>query len=235
MSTSKFMLMGGREDDFEAAFDHPADVICLDLEDTVAAGQKEKTRAAVGRFLALGRGRQRRTAVRLSPLSTFDGLRDLLLMQQLEHAPYMVVLAKADSAQEVALVRDLLQPVFGHFHLQPIIETALALGRVEQIASVPGIGSLSLGGKDLSESLRVDRSWESLLYARGRCAAAAAAAGIPIVDGPQSRDTTPDELRTHCERLKALGYAGKSAVFAEHLSTINGIWTGPATQRESAR
>lgn len=215
MSTSKFMLIGGREEDFEVAFDQPADVVCLDLEDTVPTVQKEKTRASVGAFIALGRNRQRRTAVRISPLSTFDGLRDLLMMQQLEQPPYMVVLAKADSAQEVVLVRNLLHPVLGPFHLQPIIETALALGRVEQIASVPGIGSLSLGGKDLSESLRVDRSWESLQYARSRCAAAAAAAGVPIVDGPQSKETTPDELRVHCERLKALGYAGKSAVFAE--------------------
>jgi (S)-citramalyl-CoA lyase len=223
--TSKFMVIGGREEDLEPAFSYPADVICVDLEDTVPPDRKEAMRAALKPFIAQGRRLQRKTAVRISPLSTFDGLQDLLLMQQLDRAPDMVVLAKPQSPQEVAVVRDLLQPVMADIHLQAIVETAAALACVEQIASVPGLGSISLGGKDLSESLRVNRSWESLLYARSRCAAAAAAAGIPIVDGPQSRDTTANELRGLCVALRSLGYAGKSAVFPEHLDVINGIWS----------
>lgn len=218
------MIMGGRTEEFAQAFDYAADVICLDLEDTVPRDRKDATRGAVADFIALGHRLGRKTAVRLSPLSTFDGMRDLLLTQQLRQAPYMVVLAKADSAQEVALVRQLLHPVLGDFHLQPIIETGVALGQVEAIAGVPGVGSISLGGKDLSESLRVERAWEPLLYARSRCSAAAAMHGIPIVDGPQSKDETAESLRAMCKKLKALGFAGKSAVFPEHLYVINEVW-----------
>lgn len=227
MSTSKFMVIGGRVEELEPAFSYPADVICMDLEDTVPPDRKEAMRAALQPFIARGHRLQRKTAVRISPLSTFDGLRDLLLLQQLDRPPDMVVLAKTQSPQEVAVVRDLLHPVMADVHLQAIIETASALTCVEQIASVPGLGSISLGGKDLSASLRVSQSWESLLYARSRCSAAAAAAGISIVDGPHSRDITADRLRDLCAALKSLGYAGKSAVFPGHLGVINDMWPLP--------
>lgn len=224
MDTRKFMVIGGRTDHFEEVFGYAADIFCLDLEDTVPAERKEAARHAVREFIALGAKRGRRTAIRVSALSSADGLRDLLLMQEQPHAPEMVVLAKAESPQEVALVRQLLAPKLGDFHLQPIIETAHALSQVEQIASVAGVGSISLGGKDLSESLRVEREWEPLLYARSRSSAAAAIAGIPIVDGPQPKDTTAQDLRLLCSKLKALGFAGKSAIFPEQLDVINEVW-----------
>ena len=224
MSTRKFMVIGGRIDHFDEVFGYPCDLVCLDLEDTVPAVRKEAVRGAVGGFIAMGRQRGVKTAIRVSALSTSDGLRDLLLMQAQQQAPDMVVQAKAESPEEVALVRDLLAPRLGSFHLQPIIETVRALARVEQIAAVAGVGSISLGGKDLSESLRVERAWEPMLYARSRCAAAAAMATVDIVDGPQSKDTSLDDLRALCVQLKALGFAGKSAIFPEHLPVINEIW-----------
>lgn len=223
MSTRKFMIIGGRTDDFEREFACAADIVCLDLEDTVPVDRKEATRQATEAFIGLGGKLGRATAVRIAALSTSDGLRDLLLMQALPRLPDMVVLSKAESAREVAIVQQLLAPK-GAFHLQPIIETAQALSVVEQIAAVPGVGSISLGGKDLSESLRVARDWEPLLYARSRSSAAAAMAGVPIVDGPQSRDTSVDGLRKLCQQLKALGFAGKSAIFPEHLDVINAVW-----------
>jgi len=224
MSTRKFMIIGGKTDNFEEVFAYPCDIVCLDLEDTVPADRKDAARDALPRFIALGARLGRKTAVRISALSCADGLRDLLLMQEQPRAPDMVVQSKAESAQEVALVRQLLAPRLGEFHLQPIIETAQALAQVESIAAVPGVGSISLGGKDLSESLRVERSWEPMLYARSRCAAAAAQAQVAIVDGPQSRETSLDALRDMCQRLKALGFAGKSAIFPEHLPVINEVW-----------
>lgn len=224
MSTSKYMIVGGRIDEIPHAFELPADVVCLDLEDTVPAAAKQATRDAVKDFVALGMRKGRMTAVRLSPLTTFDGIRDLLLMQQLDRAPCMIVLAKTESARDVAVVRELLRPLHGDLHYQPIIETGLALGEVERIAAAPGVGSISLGGKDLSEALRVQRSWEPLLYARSRCAAAAAMNGIPVVDGPQSRDESPEDVRALCLRLKALGFAGKSSICAEHLAVIHEVW-----------
>jgi (S)-citramalyl-CoA lyase len=223
MSTRKFMIIGGRTDEFERVFSYAADIICLDLEDTVPAARKEPARQAVQDFVRLGAHLGRQTAVRIAALSTFDGLRDLLLMQAQPRLPDMIVLSKADSPQEVALVHQLLAPQ-GKFHLQPIIETARALSEVERIAAVQGVGSISLGGKDLSESLRVQREWEPLFYARSRTSAAAAMAGVPIVDGPQSKDTSLESLRTMCRQLKAMGFAGKSAIFPEHLDIINEVW-----------
>lgn len=223
MSTRKFMIIGGRTDEFQLVFSYDADVICLDLEDTVPAERKEPAREAVQDFIRLGARLGRQTAVRIAALSTFDGLRDLLLMQAQPRLPDMIVLSKAESPQEVALVHQLLAPQ-GRFHLQPIIETAKALSQVEQIAAVPGVRSISLGGKDLSESLRVQRAWEPLLYARSRSSAAAAMAGVPIVDGPQSKETSLEDLRTACRQLKALGFAGKSAILPEHLPVIQEVW-----------
>lgn len=224
MSTSKYMVIGGQVQQLPQAFDLPAEAICLDLEDTVSATLKDRARAALPHLVALAARTGKTAAVRINALSTFEGLRDLLLLQQLEHAPAMIVLAKTESARDVVLVRDLLQPLHGPLHLQPIIETTAALHQVEDIAGVFGVGSLSLGGKDLSESLRVERGWEPLLYARSRCSAAAAMHGIPIVDGPQSRDESSESLRALCVKLKALGFAGKSAVFPEHLPVINEVW-----------
>src|SRR5690606_35112106 len=114
-----------------------------------------------------------------------DGLKDLLLLRALPRAPNIIVLSKTEDPHEVRLAQQLLLPRHPQMQIQAIIETAAALLKVEEIAAQPGLHSISLGGKDLSESLRIARSWDALLYARGRCAAAAAAADIPIVDGPQ--------------------------------------------------
>jgi len=231
MNTRKFMLVGGRVDQLPAAFGYDADLVCLDLEDTVAATAKEAARRAVPDLVALGRRHGRATAVRISSLATLDGLRDMTLLSEVAEVPDMVVLAGVRCAHELRLVRELLLPRHGAVGLQPIIENAEALREVEAIAAFPGVHSISLGGKDLSDSLRVARDWDALLYARGRCVAAAAAAGVPVVDGPQPPTEDPVALRALCERLRTLGFAGKSAIVGEHLPVIAEVWAAPQSPR----
>jgi (S)-citramalyl-CoA lyase len=224
MSACKFLIMGGLETSFKPAFESGAGIVCLDLEDTVSDAQRPITRSLVRDFLALGRSYACEVSVRISALSSEDGLADLTMLLTLQDKPDSLVLAKPDSAEEVAIVSHLLHPRHGTLPLDPIIETARALAQVRQIAAVPGVNALVFGGKDLSNALRVERSWEPLLYARSRCSAAAAEFGLALFDEPFSPREDLEGVRSAAISAKALGFTGKAAVVLPHVSIINDVF-----------
>ena len=161
-----------------------------------------------------------RSGVRINPLGTRDGLQDMLMLQQLPRQPRTVLLAKPESPEEVALAGRLLTSRAGAPDVQVIIETPQALARAEAMALVPGVSALVLGGKDLATALRAQRNWDALLYARGRCVAAAALAGIDVYDEPHSPRDDFEGVRQAALRARAMGFSGKSAVDPRHVPII---------------
>ena len=82
------------------------------------------------------------------------------------------------------------------------------------------MSALVLGGKDLATALRAQRNWDALLYARGRCVAAAALAGIDVYDEPHSPRDDFEGVRQAALRARAMGFSGKSAVDPRHVPII---------------
>jgi (S)-citramalyl-CoA lyase len=224
---SKLLITGGDDSLFGPAFASAATMVSLDLEDTVPDGGKAAVRALIPRFLEQGRRAGCSVAVRISPLSTPDGLKDIQLLLQSEVLPDSLILTKVQSAPEVVILDQLLQGRCRDLPFSVIVETPLALAQVENIARAsPRVTSLSFGGKDLSMATRMARQWEPLLYARSRIVSAAAAAGLDVFDEPFHPRDDLEGLRENCRRVRALGFTGKSTTDVRHPKVINEVFAG---------
>jgi (S)-citramalyl-CoA lyase len=211
---SIMLVTQGSEPALAAALASDADVICVDLEDTVT--DKVAARVLAARFLGVeSRGGK---ALRINGMDTPDGLRDILWLRELPRRPDLVMLPMVRNAAEPKMVAGLPLCVA----LLPIIETAEGIEHaVSIVRATPAVMGLTLGGKDLSLDLGTARDWDGLYHGRCRVVQAAASGGVPAFDEPyRPLDDLPG-LALNCARVAALGFRGKAAVDVRHIGSIN--------------
>ena len=227
---------------YEKALASAADAVILDLEDAVAPDRKAEARAAVVALLggsgaragaggaaglAAAAGAAARPPkpvyVRVNALGTPLAYADVEAVVGLPIAG--VRLPKVEGAEQVRTVGGWLDGT--GLELWCLIESALALERAFEIASAhPAVAGIGLGEADLRASLRVGADDAGLAYARGRCVAAARAAGL---DSPMLsvytnvKDT--DGLRASCAAGRALGFLGRNCVHPGQVETVNAAFT----------
>ena len=111
------------------------------------------------------------------------------------------------------------------------IESARGLLAAQEIAAVPGVRHLSMGGVDLRRDLGAGDGDLQTLYARSHVVVASRAAGLaPPVDSvyPQLDDDLG--LRQQAEFARSLGFFGKSAIHPRQLGTIHDVFTPSADE-----
>jgi citrate lyase subunit beta / citryl-CoA lyase len=200
-----------------------ADEVVVDLEDAVAAEDKEQARELA--VAALGRGRLgRTTALRVNARSTPWWEDDLRAAA--ETRPDVVVLPKVESPEDVSAAAELLPAGIG---LEAQIETARGLAEAERIAAAGhGLEALVFGPADMAASLGVpvlSIGAGSSEYALRRIVAAARAFGLQAVDGPHGR--LGDDLGLVLSARRALehGYDGKWVIHPSQIEPVNRIFT----------
>jgi citrate lyase beta subunit len=77
----------------------------------------------------------------------------------------------------------------------------------------------------MSSSLRVEPSWNALLYARQRLVHAAASAHVDIIDMPNFNLDDPVELTEEAQRALEIGFTGKCAIHPKQVAAINAVFT----------
>jgi citrate lyase subunit beta / citryl-CoA lyase len=221
----------------------PADEIVVDLEDAVAADQKEHARELVAEFLSREGSVAAAIAVRVNAPATPWGVRDVLeLLRRAGKQIDSLVVPKVERPEDIAEVERLLnaqgEPVRG-VRLQALIETAAGLLHVAEIAAAsPRLEALILGYADLAASLgrapgmMAPGSW---LYAQDRVLVAARAFGLQMIDGPYLDIRDEEGLRLRVEHVRALGFDGKWAVHPDQLAIINAAFTPMAGEVARAR
>ena len=199
----------------EKAFEVGADQVILDLEDGVAAGNKEVARRGIAERL--------RTAsawVRVNRAGSEECARDLDVVGAFAKG---IRMAKVESAEEVRWVADRAPRV-------PIvcgIESARGLFAAREVARVERVENLSLGGADLTAELRCGDGPMELLHARSTLVMASAEAGIdPPIDRVYMDLRDHAGLAAEAEHSSRLGFGGKSAVHPRQLEAINAAF-GP--------
>jgi citrate lyase beta subunit len=216
---SKILVRGASRQEYDAALASEVDIVCVDLEDTVADKDKDAARKLAADLLSCGARAE--TSVRINALSTPDGLRDLLMLREWKVLPAIVVVTKVNNPYEIQLAAQMLPGT----ELFAIIETAEGLEAAADIARAsPSLSALLLGGKDLSHSLKCERNWEGLHWARGRLVQAAALGGIEAHDEPYRPLEDLEGLAVTCRKVKAMGYKGKATVDLRHVPIINEIF-----------
>lgn len=210
----------------------PADALIFDLEDAVAADEKDSARNLVASALRCLDFGQREKIVRVNDDC---GLR--------EEDIRAVVLAGADSIMPPkvagsALLREidaLLNVIegesgikVGRTKLLPLIETAAGIEFAYDAASASKrVVALVLGGEDLAVDLGCTRTkaGKELLYSRQRLIIAARAAGIEAIDTPFTDARDKAGLLEDALLAKSLGFSGKLSISPHHLKGIHQAFT----------
>lgn len=229
---------GLRTDRFAKALSGGADMVCIDLEDGVAPDFKVEARDKAIPALhdaSIGGGAAR--AMRINPIKTQTGMRDLLALCEFGVAPPALLLPKIESPEEVRWAADILDEAgYTETRLMVIIETAQALEAALDIAGASDRNdTLLFGAADLSAEFGSTLDWDALHYARGRAVHAAASAGLDLVDVPSLDIKDEEGLRREARLAQRMGFTGKAAIHPVQVPPINEIFSPDAETIAFAR
>ena len=223
---------------FAKALSGDADMVCIDLEDGVAPDFKVEARDKAIPALhdaSLGGGAAR--AMRINPIKTQTGIRDLLALCEFGTAPPALLLPKIESPEEVRWAADILDEAgYAETRLMVIIETAQALEAALDIANASARNdTLLFGAADLSAEFGSTLDWDALHYARGRAVHAAASAGLDLVDVPSLDIKDEEGLRREARLAQRMGFTGKAAIHPVQVPPINEVFSPDAETIAFAR
>ncbi len=222
MTRQRMVLLfvpGDRPDYFDKAAESQSDTIIFDLEDAVACSSKEKSRLIVEQALKELNFGSREIAVRINPLSTSWGLKD---MEMIKRCPAVnaILLPKAEpeSVKRVSIA-------LGKHSLSILclIETALGLQQAYETAKASSrIDGLMLGAEDLSAELNLERTVEGseIQFARQVLVLAANAAGVQPIDTPFLMVSDLDCLAKDAGNARSLGFTAKAALSPRQVPVI---------------
>lgn len=240
---SLVFVPGNRANMLERALGFGADVVMVDLEDSVPPGEKatacEMAAEWVPRLAAAGR----RVMVRVNSLDTGLTSQELDMVVCPELAGISV--GKGDSAWDLQQVDRLLGPLEsrigiprGTIKLVPWIETAMAIAHVYEMARASQrIVGVAFGAEDYTNDMGVIRTdfGEECYYARSAVAVAARAARVAALDGPFVGFRDPDGLRTDAGTARQIGFTGKFAIHPAQIDIINETFSPHPDDVEYAR
>ncbi|MEM9250397.1 MAG: CoA ester lyase [Pseudomonadota bacterium] len=214
-----------------------ADAIIFDLEDAVAADEKERARALLIDTLTQGGYGNRALLLRINGRDTAWGADDLAAL--METGPEAVLLPKVESGAMVAEVADLLDahPKCAQTEIWAMMETPRGILRAHEIACAPRLRGFVMGTNDLAKDIggrhRADRL--PMQTALQTCVLAARAEGLVCVDGVYNAFRDDDGLRTECEQGRDLGMDGKTLIHPAQLDTANEVFAPSSQDLDLAR
>jgi citrate lyase subunit beta / citryl-CoA lyase len=228
-----------------------ADVLIVDLEDSIALDGKEQARDSAAAFLKEATTATARPLlmVRVNGLQT--GLTDADLDAVAPAKPDAIMLPKAEGGASVVhadaklAVREAINGLpDGHIKILPIAtETAAALFVAGSFAGASGrLLGLTWGAEDLSAELGAQANRDSsgdwldpYRLARSLCLAGAAAAQVPAIDTVYVDFRNAEGFRRECEEACRDGFLGKMAIHPAQVPIINAVFTPSAEARQRAQ
>lgn len=224
---------GSRPERFEKAIATGADQVCIDLEDAVAPGDKDTARAATFDFLSRAPASHSEVGLRLNPLGTALGRRDLQALADSDLAPAFVMLPKVEEVAELEAADAALAGRDTTLIAQ--IETPKGLLDARALAAAtPRLQALMFGGFDFIVALRGRACWESFFQPRVQLALVAAEAGIGCIDVPFLDIRDEAALVAETDRVIALGCTAKSAIHPAQVGPIQQRYLPTADELERA-
>lgn len=216
----------------DKAYTLHADAVILDLEDAVAAGEKDSARRLVSEVI--GAPVLPPTFVRVNGVTTSHILADLQAVVRPGIAGIM--LAKAETAEEVrrvdwltGLLEEERNMPRGALELVPFIESVRGIENAHEVAAAcPRVKRLAFGGNDYTADTWTTYSEEGteLFYARAKLIAASRIAGIePPLDTvcPFIKNLTA--LREDALRAKKMGFQGKMVIHPAQIGPVLEIFS----------
>lgn len=224
---SYLFVPGTRPDRFEKARSSGADTVILDLEDAVSEGEKATARESVSSWLSP----ERPVFVRVNAATTPWFEADLEAVARPGLAG--VLLPKAERQTEIGSVASCLGDAPS---IVPIVETALGLWNVGEIAGSPRVERIAFGSLDFRLDLAMEGDSEELLYARSRLVTVSRAMGLlSPIDGVAVDLEDQELLENEVERARRLGFGAKLCIHPKQVQTVNRSFTPTETEIQWAK
>lgn len=229
------------------AIDGAADVVVLDLEDSVPPDAKDAARANVAAALSAPRRAEGRLYVRVNPLDGAWCEGDLAAV--LPARPDGIMLPKPEGPEDVERLAQRIAA----------LETADRAGqtRIIAICTETAAGTLSLaarswrhprlsgllwGGEDLAAALGASASRDDaghyggpFVLARSLCLLAARAAGVAPIDAVFTDFRDSEGLAREAAVARRDGFSAKAAIHPAQIATINQAFSPTDAERDWAR
>jgi citrate lyase subunit beta/citryl-CoA lyase len=231
----------------------PADMVFLDLEDSVAPKEKEGARKTVGEAVREGDWGDKVVCVRVNDWSTKWTAFDVIeVVTQAGQRLDEIMLPKVESAAQVVATDLLLRQVeiqagipVGHIGIEAQIETAQGLINVEEIcAASPRLETIIFGPADFAASMEMpvltggvqipEYPGDHFHYVFNKILMAGRANGLQVIDGPYLRVRDGEGLRDYCQRARTLGFDGKWTLHPDQITIVNEVFSPTQEQFDRA-
>jgi malyl-CoA/(S)-citramalyl-CoA lyase len=247
---------GSRPALFEKMAASAADVVNLDLEDSVAPSDKASARENIIRAISDVDWGRKTLSVRINGLDTPYWYRDVVdLLEQGGGRIDQIMIPKVGCAADVYAVDALVTAIeracgrTKPISFEVIIESAAGISHVEEIAAAsPRLQAMSLGAADFAASMGMQttgiggtqvnyymlqndaKHWsDPWHWAQTAIVAACRTHGILPVDGPFGDFSDDEGFRAQALRSATLGMVGKWAIHPKQIALCNEVFT-PSTQ-----
>ncbi|MEM9314642.1 MAG: CoA ester lyase [Pseudomonadota bacterium] len=235
---SAHFVPGANERMLHKALATAADTLILDLEDAVTPQNKDSARRTVADWLhSVDFGVQERT-VRMNPLASPWGLKDM--EATMEAPPDNYVVPKVSTLDELMAIDAQLtelesrygHPTGGVGLILVATETPLGALNLPTFSACPRVRALSWGAEDLSAALgaprnrRPDGSYlDTYRYCRVQTLLAAGAGNVQPIDTVFVDIRDSAALAAECEEAAWMGYTGKITIHPDQIDIVNAAFT----------
>ncbi|WP_026757723.1 L-malyl-CoA/beta-methylmalyl-CoA lyase [Sediminimonas qiaohouensis] len=243
---------GSRPAIFEKMAGSAADVINLDLEDSVAPTDKDTARANIIEALDDVDWGRKTMSVRINGLDTPYWYRDVVdLLERAGERLDQIMIPKVGCAADVYAVDALVTAIErakgrqNPISFEVIIESAAGIAHVEEIAAAsPRLEAMSLGAADFAASMGMATTgiggtqenyymihegakyWgDPWHWAQTAIVAACRTHGVLPVDGPFGDFSDDEGFRAQALRSATLGMVGKWAIHPKQVALANEVFT----------
>lgn len=216
----------------------PADVVVLDLEDSIAPNLKAEARAAALAAVAEGGFGERELVVRANGLDTAWGADELAALATA--GADAVLVPKVSSPADIDRYHAALAAAPERLQLWAMIETCASMARLDAIAAKAHDTRLSLftvGTNDLAKEMRARLTPERtpFLPFLAMTVAAARAHGLAVLDGVCNEFRDLDVFRTEAEQGLLFGFDGKSLIHPAQIEPCNAVFSPSEDEVRQAR
>jgi citrate lyase subunit beta/citryl-CoA lyase len=220
---------GDSEKMLQRSAEMPADMLLFNLEDGVAASNKDLARDNIVRMLEQFDFGGHEVVIRVNGPDADIGRRDLAAV--VPRKPDGICLPKIETKEEIQAVGSEIREMEiragipeGTVRLHAMIESARGVLHAAEIAAASSrMASLIFGSADYASDIRCRSGEDRLefLLAMQTIVLASRAAGIDAIDAPCFEIRDHERLRREAVAARRFGFDGKSALHPGQLPVIN--------------
>jgi citrate lyase subunit beta/citryl-CoA lyase len=239
---SLLFMPGSNARALEKARNLHADVLILDLEDSVAPDAKALARDQIAQAIAAKGFGKREVWIRTNSIDTPWFADDVAMAGNAR--PDGILVPKVSTTEDLKAIGDRLAAINADasINVWAMIETARAVLDADKLAAASRdpktrLAGFVFGPNDIAREtrIRMQPGRAAMIPMITHCILATRAHGLEILDGPYSDFSNIDGFGQECTQGRDLGFDGKTLIHPGQIEACNAIFTPPAEEVAEAR